>query len=47
MPCVFSELASGSIQKDVAALLNSPDNKFASAIEIGSLYHIPKTELAR
>ncbi|HET7283917.1 MAG TPA: hypothetical protein VFI70_04460, partial [Nitrososphaeraceae archaeon] len=47
MPFVSSELASGLIQKDVVTLLNSPDNKFANAIGIGSLCHIPKTEVAR
>jgi hypothetical protein len=40
-------VSSGSIQKDVVALLNSPENKFPSAIEIGSLLcYIPKAEVA-
>jgi len=47
MPFVSSELSSELIQKDVVTLLNSPDNKFADAIGIGSLCHIPKSEVTR
>lgn len=38
---VFSELDSPLIQQDVTKLLASPDNKFADAIGIGSVCHIP------
>ena len=37
-----SELSSELTQKDVVTLLNAPDNKFANAIGIGFLCHIPK-----
>jgi hypothetical protein len=39
---VFSELKSPFIQKDVAILLQSPRDKFAPAIGIGSACQIPK-----
>ena len=39
---VVSELQSQSIQKDVALLLQSPQDKFANAIGIGSSCQVPK-----
>lgn len=38
---IFSELDSPQIQRDVAMLLSSPNDKFAEAIGIGATCHIP------
>jgi len=39
---VSSEIGSAIIQQDVVRLLNSPDNKFANSIGIGSPCHKPE-----